>query len=140
MSQPRSAMPKVMLTFSTALPDKVTGMPSQRQHACELGMPCSTLSQRENVLIEKCLQPSAGKKGIFWVLVKCKKGYSKIDKVLWLLLVAAFNNHPYIIVSPNAKDTLHLKNAEGKKVSVPKVLTQVGLGTIFSNIVKVIQQ
>ncbi len=29
-----------------------------------------------------------------------------------------------------------MKNADGKKVVVPKLLTQVGLGNIFSNITK----
>jgi hypothetical protein len=79
---------------------------------------------------------SAGKKGIFWALAKRKRGYSKIDEALQLLLVVEFNNHPHVIVSKNRKDMLQLKNADGKKVLVPKVLTQVGLGTIFSNIVK----
>jgi hypothetical protein len=52
------------------------------------------------------------------------------------LLVTAFNNHPHIIVSPHARDTLQVKNADGKKVAVPKLLTQVSLGTIFSDIIK----
>jgi hypothetical protein len=50
-------------------------------------------------------------------------------------MVEAFNDHSHVIVSPNAKDTLQLKKANGKKVSVPKVMTQVGLKTIFSDIV-----
>jgi hypothetical protein len=87
-------------------------------------------------LIEKRQQLSTSKKGIFWALAKCKKGYSKIDEVLWSLLAAAFNNHPHVIVSPNAKNMLQLKNVDGKKVAVHKVLTQVGLGAIFSNIIK----
>ncbi len=29
-----------------------------------------------------------------------------------------------------------MKNADGKKVAVPKLLMQVGLGTIFSDIIK----
>jgi hypothetical protein len=99
-------------------------------------MPQSTLAKREKALIEKCRQLSANEKGIFWVLAKCKKGYSKMDKVIWLLLVVAFNNHPHVMVSPNSKDTLQLKNANGKKVAVPKVLMQVCLGTIFSDITK----
>jgi hypothetical protein len=127
---------KVMLTFSPPLLKKMTGVPSQRDCARVLGVPQSTLATREKAIIEKRRQLSAGKKGIFWALAKCKKGYSKIDKAIRLLLVATFNNHPHIIVSPNARDTLLLKNADGKKVAVPKLLTQVGLGTIFSDIIK----
>jgi hypothetical protein len=127
---------EVMLTFSAPSPEKMTLVPSQ--HDCArvvLGMPQSTLATRKKALIEKCQQLSASKKGIFWALAKCKKGYSKIDDAIWLLLVTAFNNHPHIIVSPNARDTLQVKNADGKKVAVPKLLTQVSLGTIFSNII-----
>ncbi len=97
---------KVMLTFSAPLPEKVTGVLSQREHAPVLGMPQSTLATRENALIEKHWQLSTGKKGIYWALTQCKKRYSKIDEALWLLLVAAFNNHPYVIVSLNTKETL----------------------------------
>ncbi len=39
-------------------------------------------------------------------------------------------------MSPNARDTLQLKNTYGEKVAVSKLLTQVGLGTIFSDIIK----
>jgi hypothetical protein len=92
--------------------------------------------QGKQALIEKRRQLSTGKKGIFWALAKRKKGYSKIDDAIRLLLVTAFNNHPHVIVSPNARDTLQVKNADGKKVAVPKLLTQVGLATIFSDIIK----
>jgi hypothetical protein len=51
-------------------------------------------------------------------------------------LVVAFNDHPHIIVSPNTRDTLQVKNADSKKVAVPKLLMQVGLGNIFSDIIK----
>jgi hypothetical protein len=40
------------------------------------------------------------------------------------------------MVSPNAKDTLQVKNADGGKVVVLKLLMQFGLGTIFSDIIK----
>ncbi len=36
---------EVMPTFSAPLPEKMTGMPSQRDCACVLGMPRRTLSQ-----------------------------------------------------------------------------------------------
>ncbi len=101
-----------------------------------LGVPQSTLATREKALIEKRRQLSASEKGIFWTFAKHKKGYSKIDDAIRSLLVTAFNNHPHIIMSPNARDTLQVKNADGKKVAVPKLLTQVGIRTIFSNIIK----
>jgi hypothetical protein len=59
-----------------------------------------------------------------------------MDKAIWWFLVEAFNNHPHVIVSPNVRNALQVKNADGKKVAVPKLLTQVDLGTIFSNIMK----
>ncbi len=90
----------------------------------------------DRICTKKRRQLTAGKKGVYWALAKRKKGYSTINKELWMLLVKAFNDHPHVIVSPNAKDTLQVKDADGEKVSVRKVLTQVGLGTIFSNIVR----
>ncbi len=127
---------EVMLTFSAPLPEKMSLVPSQRDHARVLGVPQSTLATREKALIEKCQQLSTSEKGIFWALAERKKGYSKIDNAIRSLLVAAFNNYPHVIVSPNARDTLQVKNADGKKVAVPKLLTQVGLGTIFSDVIK----
>ncbi len=38
--------------------------------------------------------------------------------------------------SSTTKDTLLVKNEDGVKVPVRKILTQVGLGTIFSDIVQ----
>jgi hypothetical protein len=51
-------------------------------------------------------------------------------------LIVAFNNHPHVVVSPNTKDTLQVKNADGEIVSARKILTMLGLGTIFSDIVR----
>ena len=111
-------------------------MPSQHDCARVLNVPQSTLATREKAIIEKHQQLSAGNKDISWALAKRKKGYSKINNAIRLLLVTAFYDHPHVIVSPNAKDTLQVKNADGKKVAVPKLLMQVGLGTIFSDIIK----
>jgi hypothetical protein len=52
------------------------------------------------------------------------------------LLIDTFNDHPHVIMSLNAKGTLLIKKEEGEKVPVRKILTQVGLGTIFSDIVR----
>ena len=59
-----------------------------------------------------------------------------IDEAFRLLLVDAFNDHPHVIVSPNSKDKLQHKNKDGDIVLVRKVLTHVGLGSIFSDIVR----
>ena len=98
-------------------------------------MPRVALTQVDKILIEKRWQLTAGKKGVYWALAKRKKGYSTINEKLRSLLVTAFNNHPHVIVLPNAKDTVQVKDINGKKVLVRKVLMQVGLQTIFSDIV-----
>jgi hypothetical protein len=85
--------------------------------------------------MEKRHQLNAGERGVYWALAKQKKGYSKIDKDLCSLLITAFNDHPHVIMSPNAKDTIQVKNADGEKIVVWKILTQVGLGSIFLDIV-----
>ncbi len=127
-----------MPTFSAPLQEKTAEVPSKCDCTCVLGMPRRTLSRVDTVLVKKGWQQSAGKKGIYWALTKCKKGYSKIDEALWSLLVAAFNDHTHVIMLPNANDLLHLKlkNVNGKKVLVCKVLTQASLGTIFSDIIR----
>ncbi len=51
-------------------------------------------------------------------------------------MIVAFKDHPHVVVSPNMKGTLKVKNADGEKVLVRKILTMVGLGTIFSDIVR----
>ena len=127
---------EVMLTFSAPSPDKVRGVPSQRDRARVLGVPQSIMSRLDKVLIEKRRQLTANEKGVYWALAKRKKGYSTINEELRELLIAAFHDHPHVIVSPNTKDTLKVKNADGEKMLVRKVLTQVGLGTIFSDIVR----
>ena len=113
---------EVMLTLSAPLPDKVRGVPSQRDPAWVLGVQRATKTQVDKVLIEKRQQLTAHEKGIYWALVKRKKGYSTVNEELWSLLVVAFNIHPHVIMSPNAKDTLQVKDADGEKVSVRKVL------------------
>ncbi len=62
--------------------------------------------------------------------------YSKINEAIRSFLVETFNNHPHIIMSPNARGMLQVKNVDGEKMAVPKLLMQVGLGPIFSDIIK----
>jgi hypothetical protein len=132
----RDAVERI-LTFSAPSPQKMTvvPMPSRRERARCLGVPSLTLARVDASLIKKRQQLTAGEKGVHWALSKRKKGYSNIDEALRLLLVDAFNNHPHVVVSPNTKDTLQHKNEDGEIVLVRKVLTQVGIGSIFSDIV-----
>ncbi len=126
---------EVMLTFSAPLPDKVRGVPSQRDCARVLGVSRKTMSQVNKALVEKRQLLTTREKGVYWALAKRKKGYSTINDEIRSLLVAAFNDHPHVIMSPNAKDMLQVKDANGKKLSVCKVLMQIGLRTIFFDIV-----
>jgi hypothetical protein len=106
---------EVMLTFSAPLPDKTCDIPSMCQPAQVLGVPSSTLVCIDQLLIKKRQQLSSGERGIYWALAalaNCKKGYSKIGNELCQLLIDTFNDHPHVIVSPNAKDTLLIKNKE----------------------------
>ena len=89
----------------------------------------------DKIPIKKHRLLTSCEKGVYWALTKCKKGYSTIIEELRSLLVMAFNNHPHVIMSPNAKDTLQVKDAGCEMVSVCKVLSQVGLGMIFSDII-----
>jgi hypothetical protein len=127
---------KVVLMLTAPSSNQETDVPSQRDHARLLGIPCSTLQRVDSAVITKRQQLTAGEREIYWMLAKKKKGYLTISNELKSMLVNAFNSHPHVVVSPNTKDTLQVKNADGEQVLVRKILTMVGLGTIFSNIVR----
>jgi hypothetical protein len=74
--------------------------------------------------------------GVYWARCKKKKGYSTISDDTKTLLIGEFYDHPHVIVSPAAKDTVHVKNADGVIVPIQKVMSMVGLSTIFSDIVQ----
>jgi hypothetical protein len=77
-----------------------------------------------------------GERGNHWALAKAKKGYSTISLDLKAMLLNMFNDHPHVVVLPNTKDTLLVKNADRETTAVRKILTMVGIGMIFSNIVR----
>ena len=134
----------VVLAYGAQSPDKAPpkrrqkakGATSQRVLAALLKVPKSNMGRNLPKAIKKRAQLTAGEKGIYWSRALKRNGYSKITPALRELLMSAFNNHPHVIVSPNTKDTLQVKNAEGVKEEVRKVLHQVGLGDIFSDIIK----
>jgi hypothetical protein len=126
---------EVVMTFTAPSPDKTVGIPSKHEHAHIIGVPRTTLQRIQKHVMEKGCQLTAGESGVYWALAKQKKGYSKINEDLCSLLIVAFNDHPHVIVSPNAKDTIQVKNADGEKIAVRKILMQVGLGTFFLDIV-----
>ena len=65
-----------------------------------------------------------------------KERVSTISDELKVMLLKDFNDHPHVVVSPNTKDTLQVKNTDGETIIVRKIMTMVGLGTIFSDIVR----
>jgi hypothetical protein len=132
---------EVVMSFSAPLPtrpstNRETVVPSQRDCAKLFRIPRSTLQRVNGAMITKRQQLTAGERGIYWVLAKTKRGYSTISNEMKSILLDAFNNHPHVVVSPNTKDTFQVKNADGEKVLVRKILTMVGLGTILSDIVR----
>ena len=86
--------------------------------------------------MKKHHQLTAGERGEFLSRAKQRKGYRMISEDLCSLLIATLNDHPHVIVPPNAKDTIQVKNSVGEKLGVRKILTMVGLGTIFLDIVR----
>jgi hypothetical protein len=132
---------EVVMSFSAPSPtrpstNRETVVPSQRDRAKLLRIPHSSLQRVDAAMITKRQQLTAGERGIYWALAKTKRGYSTISDELKSILLDAFNDHPHVVVSPNTKDVLQVKNADGEKVLVRKILTMVGIGTIFSDIVR----
>ena len=132
---------KVVMLFSAPSPtrpstNRETVIPSQHDCAKLFRIPRSTLQYVDGAMITKRQQLMAGERGIYWALAKTKRGYLTISDELKSILLDAFNHHPHVVVLPNTKNTLKVKNANGEKVLVRKNLTMVGLGTIFSDIVQ----
>ena len=94
------------------------------------------MARVDGMMIKKRHQLTARDRGVQWALAKAKKGYSTISDELKVMLLKAFYNHPNVVVSPNTKDTLQVKNTDGETIIVRKIMTMVGLGTIFSDIVR----
>jgi hypothetical protein len=135
-SQEKCDAIEVVLTFSAPSTNKTADTPSMRDCARIMGVPYSMLKCVKKSVIKKQRQLTAAERGIYWALSKHKKGYSTINNKLQALLIVAFNDHPHVVVLPNTKDILKVKNADGEKVLVRKILTMVGLGTIFSDTVR----
>ena len=106
---------EVVFTFSAPSPNKTSDAPSMRDRARIMGIPFSTLQRVEKSVIEKRRQLTDAERGTYWALSKRKKGYSTINDELRTLLVVAFNDHPHVVVSPNTKDTLKVKNADERR-------------------------
>jgi hypothetical protein len=87
-------------------------------------------------MIKKRQQLTAEESGVQWALARAKKGYLTISNKLKAMMLNAFNNQLHVVILPNTKATLKVKNADGKTVSVRKILTMVGIGTIFSDMVQ----
>jgi hypothetical protein len=126
----------VVLTFTAPLPNQSEDVPSRRKRACLLVIAPSMLDQVDCAMIKKRQQLTDGERGVHWALAKAKKGYWKISLELKAMLLNAFKDHPHVVVLPNTKDTLLVKSADGETTAVRKILTMVGIGTIFSNIVR----
>jgi hypothetical protein len=101
-----------------------------------MGMPRTTLQRIHKKGTKKSRQLTARERDVYWSRAQRRKGYIRIGDDLCSLLIEAFHNHPHVIVSPNTKDTIKVKNSDGEKIGVRKILTMVGLGTIFSDIVQ----
>ena len=133
---------KVILVFSAPSPtrgqstNRETVVPSQRDHSKLFRIPSATLQRVDGAMITKRQQLTAKERGVYWALAKKKRGYSIISDELKSILLDSFNDHPHVVVSPNTKDVLQVKNADGENVLVRKILTMVGIGTIFSDIVR----
>ena len=131
----RRGAAEIVFAFTAPSPGK-KGAPSKRQRALVMGLPRTTMQRAHKAGTEKRRQLTARERDVYWSRTQSRKGYRRIGADLRSLLIAAFHDHPHVIVSPNAKDTMKVKNADGEKVEVRKILTMVGLGTIFSDIVR----
>ncbi len=109
---------EVVLMLTVPSPNGGENVPSRRKRARLLGIAPSTLDRLDNAMIQKRQQLTDRERGFHWALTKAKKGYSTISLELKEMLLNAFHDHPHVVVSPNSKDTLNVKNADGFTTTV----------------------
>jgi hypothetical protein len=109
---------KVMLMMAAPSPNKSAKAPSIWKRARLLGVPESTCCRVKKSVMDKRARLMAEEKEVYWARCQRKKGYRKITDNLCLLLIAAFYDHPHVIVLPNSKDTVMVKNDVGVKVPI----------------------
>jgi hypothetical protein len=73
---------------------------------------------------------------VSWSTVKKRKGYSKVSPQLRKKLYEWFLNHPQVIASPIASDTLLLKDPDDptKKIRVGKLLLQISYRELHNDL------
>ncbi len=81
-SQEKHDAVKVVLTFSAPSPNKTADAPSMHDRTRIMGVLSSMLHCVKKSVIKKQRQLMAAERGIYWALLKCKKGYSTINNKL----------------------------------------------------------
>jgi hypothetical protein len=106
-----------------------------RKRAKVLGLPYSTTHRlfKNAKVVQSQLKNI--EEGLSWSTVRRKKSRSNVTEEMRAKLHALVLNHPHVVDSPIARDTLLIKDPEtGKKVRTGKILLEVSVREFHNNL------
>ena len=125
------------VVFGAASPAKAgQKVPSGRAQARSVGLPTSTASRMLKAAKAKRAKLTAREERISWSQVEARRGHSKITTEVRAKLHEWVLNHPRVVQSPIANDTLFVLNEEtGKKERVGKLLLEISVRELHNNLI-----
>ena len=109
---------------------KVAAVVGAREWASELGLSLTTAWRRLKGAIERRAKLDEGEEDAYWTYYRERVGHG-IDEETRKLVLDFYIGHPSIKRSPMKSDTLQMKDANGEKVLVAKLLSEVSLTDVF---------
>ena len=109
---------------------KVAAVVGAREWASELGLSLTTAWRRLKGAIERRAKLDEGEEDAYWTYYRERVGQG-IDEETRKLVLDFYIGHPSIKRSPMKSDMLQMKDANGEKVLVAKLLSEVSLTDVY---------
>jgi hypothetical protein len=116
-------------------PLKKTNKPTEKERIEKLDIPYSTGRRLFKKARAKRLQLKSNTAKVKWSVRKKRKGFSKITATVQANLRQWILDHPHVINSPIAKDTLLVRNSEGIKERVSKLLLEIPIRELHNDLI-----
>ena len=135
----RSLVESTLVSISNS-PSLSNNAPKVYKFSKELNIPMSTAyrkltdcKRKRKIIFSSVLDLN----GMLWSHVKKRRKYSKVSDSLIKKIHKWIYEHPYIIPSPLAKDTLLIKNPNDatQTIRVPKLLRQISICELHNDLI-----
>ena len=111
--------------------------PSRNAIARASGRPLSTSKRRQRAAEAKRVKLTAREKGISWSQVRARKGFRKVTETMRQALHQWILDHPRVVQSPIANETIKVLNLEtGLKERATKLLREVSLRELHNDLIE----